>query len=221
MAGFTPANIWGGITAVRESMYIPTATVIEKGEPVIFTPGTGVAVVATPGTLNEAIRGVAAQAHVANSGTSIEVFCDPNIIFKTKPTDVITATGGSTTTFVDSNLPNVNNLFTDGYIEVVTCAAGIPVKTLIKITGYTGSTGTITFAAQTAAFASGDTVYLYPGKRCVGYSTFSLTADAMNIDWESASTTGKALHIYDCDPEAKLVLVKFLEYRHAAQVATM
>lgn len=216
MSGFYPSSR-GGLPAIRrEKCYVPTATVLTAGQVVRYVAGTGVAALATPTTFNEAIFGVVAAAHAANSGTECSVYTDNEQVYQYEPSVVLTATGGSTTTFVDSNLPNVNSLFNGGYIVVVTNAAGLPVSRRIAITGYTGATGTITFAAQTAAFAAGDTVKLYPGKRAIGYALFDLDAGADDMNFESS--TGKACMIVDADPENNLLFVKFRLHQFANQV---
>ena len=46
MPGFFYAYSLDGSKELVKPFYIPTATVIEQGEMVLFTPGTGIAVVA-------------------------------------------------------------------------------------------------------------------------------------------------------------------------------
>ena len=200
MRGFSWArDLNGSKVPIIQPLYIPTATVIEQGEMVLQTPGTGVAVVA--GTdFDDPALGAAINAHAAESGTEIKVSTSPTAVYSHGCTNIITATGGSTTTFVVSGLlPQTNNLWADGYIQVVTCAADSSlVGKRIKITASTGATGTLTFAAQAAAFTSGDTARLCPGKRAIGEFGWDLDADGMEVDWDTSG--GEALVLVDADP---------------------
>jgi hypothetical protein len=80
---------------------------------------------------------------------------------------VSTATGGSTTTVVDSKLSGEgkNDDWNGGFIVVIHDVAGTgsaPQGEFQRISDYTASTGTFTFTAMTAAPANGDT-YGYTG----------------------------------------------------------
>jgi len=200
MSGFHWAyDLNGSKVPIIRPLYIPTATAIEKGEMVLFTPGTGVEVVA--GTdFDDPAAGAAINAHAANSGTEIKVSVSPTAVYAHKPRNIITATGGSTSTFVVSGLlPQTDDLWIGGYIEVVTCAADSSlVGKRIKITDSTGSTGTLTFDTQAAAFASGDTAYLCPGPLAIGEYGWDLDSDGMNVDWDTSG--GEALVLVDVDP---------------------
>jgi len=143
--------------------------------------------------------GPAINAHAASSGTELKVSAAPASVFRHVSSNIITATGGSTTTFVVAGLlPQTDDLWIDGYLEVVTCAADSSlIGKRIKITDSTGNTGTITFAAQTAAFASGDTAKLCPGPRAIGEYGWDLDGDGMNVDWDTSG--GEALELVDTD----------------------
>ena len=202
MSGFTLINGYPS-----QKMYIVGTTVIEKGELVVFTPATGV--VASSGTdLDNPQIGVAAEAHASGGGTSIKVYTHPESKFSHVNRNAITATGGSTTTFVDSSLlPATDNLFIGGYLEIIACAADSSLNgAMIPITDNTGSGRTLTFATQIAAFASGDTAYLHPGKLAVGSFGWDLDSDGMNIDYETDG--GEAMIIADANPELKEVIIK-------------
>lgn len=150
------------------------------------------------------------------SGTRIRVVTNPDAVFKVKPTTYLTATGGSTSTFVDSNLgPNLNDIYNGGYIKVRTCAAGIAAGTLIRITDFTGSNGTITVATQAYAFASGDTVYLYPPADIIGQTAYDLNSDGTDIDFESGG--GAGLMVVNADPDAQIVEVILRQHQFAPQ----
>jgi len=184
--------------------YIATATAIEKGEIVLHTAGTGIAAVAGTDFDDPAI-GVAVEAHNGSTagrqvGTEIRVECSPDAIFGLKSTNIITATGGSTTTFVVAGLlPQTDDIWNGGYIEVVSCAAdSTMVGERIKITDSTGATGTLTFSTQRAAFALGDTAYLCPGTLAKGLFGWDLTGDGTDVDWDTSG--GESLILVDSDP---------------------
>lgn len=196
--GFKYAYSLDGSKELIKPFYIPTATAIEDGEMVKFTPGTGI-VVADGTDFDDPHLGVAAAEHAANSGYELKVSCAPASVFAHKCANVITATGGSTTTFVVSGLlPQTDDLWIGGYLEIISCAADSSLNgKRIYITDSTGSSGTITFATQAAAFASGDTAYLCPGPRAIGSYGWDLDSDGMNVDWDTSG--GEALELVDTD----------------------
>jgi len=205
-----------GNTEILKPFYIPTATAIEKGEVVKFTPGTGIAAVGDQDQ-DDPYMGVSTEGHDGattgrQTGTEIKVSCSPTACFKLPCSKAITATGGSTTTFVDSNLkPATDNIFNGGYIQIVTCAAdteGVTIGKMIKITDYTGATGTITVDTQPYAFAAADTVRLFPGPLAISTYSHNLTADGTDIDFEQAAA-GECIQIVDADPINKLLVMKF------------
>ena len=201
MSGFRWAyDLNGSKVPLVRPMYIPTATAIEKGEVLKFTPGTGI-VVGDASDTDTAHIGVAVNEHEANSGTEIKVSISPMAVYAHKSTNIITATGGSTTTFVVSGLlPQIDDLWIDGCIEIVTCAADSSmIGRRLKITDSDGSDGSVTFAAQTAAFASGDTARICPGPRAIGEYGWDLDGDGMNIDWDTDG--GESLILVDVDPD--------------------
>jgi hypothetical protein len=229
MAGFKwVKDLVTGNTEILQPFYIPTGTAIEKGEVVKFTAGTGIAAVGDSDQ-DDPVLGVATEPHDGattgrQTGTEIKVSCSPTACFKVPSSKVITATGGSATTFVDSNLrPASDDIFNGGYIQVVTCAADTASSTvgkMIKITDYTGSGGTITFATQPYAFASGDTVRLWPGPLAVTTYSHNLTSDGTDIDWEQTAA-GEALQIVDADPINKHLVIKFRLHKFAGGPAAL
>jgi hypothetical protein len=200
MKGFIWAyDLNGAKVPISKPFVIPTATAIEQGELVLHTPGTGIAVVA--GTdFDDPFIGAAINAHAANSGTEIKVSASPTAVYKHGNGNIVTATGGSATTFVVAGLlPQTDDLWNGGYIQVVTCAADSTlVGKRIKITDSTGATGTLAFATQGAAFAAGDTARLCPGPLAIGEYGWDLDADGMNVDWDTNG--GEALVLVDVDP---------------------
>jgi hypothetical protein len=197
----------GAPVCIPMPMYIPAATAIELGEIVKFTPGTGIVVVAGTDFDDPAV-GVAVEAHdgVTTSGlgrqnkTELLVSTSPSAVYKLKSANIITATGGSTTTFVVSGLlPQTDDIWNGGMLEIVTCAADASlIGRRIKITDCTGGTGTLTFAAQGAAFASGDTARLCPGRLAIGSFGWDLTSDGTDVDWDTSG--GEALQLVEVDP---------------------
>lgn len=217
MKGFN----WSGNKAGHKNpnvrkMYVPDATAIEKGEPIIYTAGTGVAVIAAPTDFDDPIYGVSMVEKAASDGTTqIDVVeASPYDIFKYKCTKVYTLTGGSTTTAVDSSIvPQTDNFWIGGAIKIVTCAAdsGL-IGRVVKISDSTGATGSLTLAETlSAALAAGDTIQLCPGYMAHDYLGYDLDSDSMNPDWDAIG--GNVLRIYDTNPDA--MEVRFTFERHA------
>jgi len=214
MAGFKYAgDLNGHKRKLVRDYYIPTATAIEAGEPVDFTQGTGVIVLAGPEDFNDPIIGVATAAHAANSGTSIELSYSPTAIYVYHASKTYTATGGSTTTIVDSGLlPQTDNFWIGGAVKILSCAADSSLNgRVILLTDSAGSSGTLTFAAQAAAFASGDTYQLCLGYMAENHLGYDLDSDAMNPDFEADS--GKILRFLYSEP--MLMDMYFVFERHA------
>lgn len=106
---------------------------------------------------------------------------------KLRNTRVSTATGGSTTTIVDSTLieklgdSNEDDILNGGTVIVIIDAGGAnaaPEGEIRYITDYTAATGTITFAAMTAAVASGDT-YMLVSRDFPLYDMLEVANDAL------------------------------------------
>ena len=161
---------------------------------------------------DDPIRGVASESHDGSTadfigrqtGTKIFVYDDPNDIFELTSTEAQTLTGGSTTTAVISGLlPQTDNLWIEGYVEIVTCAADSDlIGRMVKISDSTGATGTLTLAETlTAALASGDTIRIHPGRYAIGEYGWDLNSDGTDIDYTSSG--GEALQLVDVDPEKK------------------
>jgi hypothetical protein len=200
MKGFYWAyDLNGAKVPIVKPFVIPTATAIEQGEIVKHTPGTGIAAIGDADQ-DDPYMGAAINAHTANSGTEIKISASPTAVYSHGCGNTITATGGSTTTFVVSGLlPQTDDLWIGGYLQIIACAADSSLNgKRIKITDSTGSSGTLTFAAQAAAFASGDTAYLCPGPLAIGSYGWDLDSDGMNIDWDTSG--GESLVLVDADP---------------------
>lgn len=186
---------------------IATGTVIEKGEVVKKENGLIVTAGYQYSIEDDVYVGVAAEGHDGsttgrNSGTEIKIYDDEFDIFEYIPRETCTATGGSTTTFIDSNLgfDNDNDL-NDGYLIILNCQNDSSLNgKKIKISDYTQSTGTITFAEiLSVSILTGDTAYICPGRQVIGSSQFELNTDCTGIDWENRN--GELLEIFDVDVE--------------------
>lgn len=193
---------------------IATSTAIEKGEIVKLTNGLVVSI--GDQDQDDPYLGVAAEAHNGSTadgrqtGTEIYIYDNPAQVFATSPRKAITATGGSTATFVDSNLgPAVDDVWIGGKLWIVNHQGNSAYNnTKHTITDYAQSGGTITIGTTLAtALASGDTAYICPGKVGMrGQYGFDLNSDGTDIDWET--TGGESLIIDGADPESFLVKVR-------------
>lgn len=212
---------WSGNKAGHKNphirkMYVPDATAIEKGEPLNYTAGTGLVVLAGPTDFDDPIDVVSMVEKATSDGvTEIDVVeASPYDIFKYKCTKVYTLTGGSTTTAVDSSIvPATDNFWIGGAIKILTCAADSSlVGRIVKISDSTGGTGTLTLSETLpAALASGDTINLCPGYMAHNYLGYDLDSDSMNPDWDAIG--GNVLRIYDTDPDN--MEMRFTFERHA------
>lgn len=191
----------GNKTPLIKPLPIAAATVIDFGEIVDFTPGTGVVSLAQPTDFDDPAIGVAMQAHPANSGTLIKVSCSPTAVYRYNCTNIVTATNGSTTTFVVNGLgPSAtDDIWIGGMLEVVTCANDPSmVGKKIPIIDYAQATGTLTIPEQPVAFQAGDTARLCPGPLAIGSYGWDLTADGLDVDWDTSG--GESLILVDVDP---------------------
>jgi len=219
MKGFT----WSGNKAGHKNpnirkMYVPDATAVEQGEPIIYTQGTGVAVIADPTDFDDPIYGMSLIEKTANDGTTqIDIVeASPYDIFKYKANKVYTLTGGSTTTAVDSSIvPQTNNFWIGGTIKIVSCAADSSLNgKVVKISGSTGSTGSLALAETLpAALAASDTINLCPGYMAHDYLGYDLSSDSMDPDYDAIG--GNILRIYDTNPDAMEFRVTFERHANA------
>jgi len=208
MAYFKFAFNTAGKSAIPREFPIATGTAIEKGEIVKFTPGTGVVAIGDADQ-DDPVLGVALENHDGatadgrQTGLLIKVATDLNDVFELQSTEAQTLTGGSTTTAVISGLlPQTNDLWNGGYIEIVTCAASSElVGTMHKITDSVGSSGTLTVPTMAAALASGDTIRIHPGKLALTEFGWDLNSDGTDIDYTSSG--GEAIQLFDVDPARK------------------
>lgn len=212
MKGFQWAyDLNGQKNEIIKKVPVPDATAIEDGEPVQFTQGTGIIVHAGPTDLDDPVFGISRNEKAANDGqTELEVSVSPSAVYKYQPSLAFTATGGSTTTFVDSSLlPQVNNFWKGGAIKIVSCAANPSLNgRIVRISASTGASGTLTLAETLpSALASGDTAYLCLGEYAQDYLGYDLTSDAMNVDFDANG--GNVLRFIESNPETMDMFFKF------------
>jgi len=203
----------GGGSQPRKNS-IATTTAIELGEVVKKTAGLVVAVGDTD--QDDPVLGVAAEAHDGSttgrqSGTDIDIYDDPDDVFAYKPAETCTATGGSTTTFVDSNLQFASDdMLNGGFLKIVSCQADSSLNgKIVKISDYTASGGTVALAETLpVAIAAGDTAHICPGPIAKGSYNWDLNSDGTGISWEDTSA-GEAIRIDHVDPETFTVFIQF------------
>jgi hypothetical protein len=120
---------------------------------------------------------------------------------KLRNTRISTATGGSTTTIVDSKLidylgdSNEDDILNGGTVILIKDAGGAgaaPEGEIRYIDDYTSSTGTITFTAMTAAPASGDT-YMLVSRDFPLYDMLEVVNDALAYLGQVAPTPDTSL----------------------------
>jgi len=222
MKGFNWAgDLNGHKNPIIRKVYVPDATAIEKGEPVRFTPGTGVVVLSDAADFQGAILGVSMQEKAANDGnTWIEVSVSPTAIYKYKAAKAYTLTGGSTTTAVDSSLlPDEADTFNGGAIQIVTCAADSSlVGRVVKISDYAATDGTLTLAETLpAALAATDTIYICPGYMMCEFLGWDLSADSMHPDYHTEGSS--VLKFLYANPDTMEMFFTFLASEPSAAPA--
>jgi hypothetical protein len=210
---------------------IATGTVIEMGEVVKLSSGKVVAV--GDQDQDDPYLGVAAEPHDGATagrqvGLKIKVYDHPDDVFALTPSSVITASGGSTTTFVVDNMKsgtissNYDDMHNGGFLKIVSCAADSSLNgKLVSISDFTASSGTFTLAETlSAALAAGDTAHLCPGKLSVGTFHHNLTAGGTDISWETAAA-GEAIKIVDVDTNAFKAYVQLRLHQNASYMVAL
>lgn len=219
MKGFRFAySLAGYKSPTTKKLVVPDATAIEHGEPIDFTQGTGVIVLAGPTDLDDPVPFVSVNEKEASDGqTQLEAIPTEGVVFKYHASDAYTATGGSTTTFVDSSLvPQTDNFWKNGAIQIVSCAADSSLNgKIVKIASSTGSTGTLTLAETLpAALAAGDTAYLCLGEYAKNHLGYDLTADAMHPDFDADG--GNVLRFIESSPETMDMFFMFEKHANVS-----
>lgn len=210
---------------------IAAATVIEEGEIVKLSSGKVVAVGDTD--QDDPYLGVAAEPHDGStagrqSGTVIKVYDHPDDVFALISTNAITASGGSTTTFVVDNMKsgtiasNYDDMHNGGYLKLVSVAADSSLNNkLVRISDFTAATGTFTLdETLSVALASGDTAYLCPGKLSIGTFHHDLDTNGIDINYEDSSA-GEAIKIVDVDPNTFKVFIKLRLHQNSSHMVAI
>ena len=152
----------------------------------------------------EAHDGATADFLSRQVGTKIRVFDDAMDVFEMKNDEIITLSGGSTTTAVkDTILPQVNDLWINGYIEIMTCAADSElIGKMVKISDSVGATGVLTLdETLPSALAASDTIKLYPGDHALNQYGWDLNSDGTEIDYLTSG--GESIQLVKVDAEKK------------------
>ncbi|OCZ54315.1 hypothetical protein [Dehalobacter sp. TeCB1] len=181
------------VTAMRE-YDIATNTAVALDQVVKLSSGKVVLAVAGE---TSPILGIAAEAHSGSAdtlnpranGLRIKVFDAPTQIYEC-PAPQVTATGGSTTTFVASTIAGfADNDFVGSKMKLIQKGASStitdPVGTVYPITGSTAASGTMTTTTTiTGGCSAGDIFAIFPpvgfqkGNFDSGISKLVLTASA-------------------------------------------
>ena len=181
------------VTSVKE-YDIDAATAVSIGQVVKLTSGKVVLAVAgetSPilGVAYESHPGTADTLNPRGNGTRIKVLDGPASVYEC-PAPQITATGGSTTTFVASTVAGfADSDFVGGKMKLITKGANsaltAPIGTVYPITGSTAASGTFTTTTAIAGgVTAGDIFAIFPpigfqkGNLDSGISKLVLTASA-------------------------------------------
>lgn len=194
--------------------YIAAGTVIEMGEVVKIVENAIVAVGDTD--QDDPYIGVATENHDGvtpgrQSGTAIKVFASPSAVFKCRPNIISTATGGNTTTWVDSGMTDpADDKFNGGWIKPKTTAALTnAINKAIRVTDFTKSTGTFT-GTFTGGVTAGDTAIVLPPPGSFGWD---LNSDGTNLNL--ALNGGETIQIVRVDTVSEEVYWKFRLHQFA------
>lgn len=194
--------------------YIASGTAIELGEVVRMVENAIVPVGDTD--QDDPYLGVAEEPHDGTSvgrqsGNWIRVYCSPSAVFKCRPNIISTATGGNTTTWVDSGFTDpADDKFNGGYIKPKTTAALTnAINKNIRVTDFTKTTGTFT-GTFAGGVSVGDTAVVLPP---VGSFGWDFNADGTNLNL--AANGGESIQIVKVDVVAEIVYWKFRLHQFA------
>ncbi|MGE5436622.1 MAG: hypothetical protein ACM3O3_05290 [Syntrophothermus sp.] len=230
MSGFKWArDLNGSPNAMLRDFYIPAATVVVKGEPLYFTPGTGLVKLSEAECedfdvppLCVANRGHDGSTTGYDTGLKLECSYSPTAVYKynTMGLNYILTGGSTTTAVVGGLLPATNSIWKGGKIRIVSCAADSTLNGRIcTISDSTGGTGTLTLGETLpAALAVGDTINIVPGPLMddtVGYDLWynnTLASGGVagcEIDFTGLAGGNKCLRILYSNPDTFDVFVMF------------
>lgn len=194
--------------------YIAAGTAIEMGEVVKLVENAVVAVGDTD--QDDPYLGVAAENHDGTtagrqSGTAIKVYCSPTAVFRCRPNIISTATGGNTTTWVDSGFTDpADDKFNGGWIKPKTTSTLTnAVNKAIRVTDFTKTTGTFT-GTFTGGVSVGDKAVVLPPPGSFGWD---LNSDGTNLNL--AANGGESIQIVRVDTISEEVYWKFRLHQFA------
>ena len=174
---------------------IATTTVANPDQMVKLSSNKVIPVVAGETAL---ILGVPAEPHGGSAdafnpranGTKIKVFDSAQAVYEA-PALVLTATSGSTTTFVDSTVSGfADSDFVGGFMKLITKGASStitdPVGSVYPITGSTTATGTFTTTTTiTGGVTAGDKFAIFPPR---GLQKGNFNATFTNLVYTAVAT---------------------------------
>ncbi len=207
-------------TAMREYDIAP-ATVIALDQVVKMSAGKVVLALAAEtgpilGIVAEAHSGAADTLNPRSNGARIKVFDGPDAIYEC-PAVRVTATGGTTTTFVTSTLAAglADNDFAGGKMKLISKVAASantdPVGTVYPITASTAATGTLTTTqAAGGAITAGDVFDIYPP---VGFAKGNLDANITKL--VLTATAALPLRVANMDTDRGVIQFEAALHQHA------
>lgn len=176
----------GHATPIASEYEIATSTALKIGSLVKLSANKVVAAATTEAT---DILGIAAEPHGTAdalnpraTGTKILVEDSPMAVFETEA-PVITATGGSTTTIVSTDIDTAgtDDSFNTGYAKLVYKGASSAntdaIGTIYTISDYDASEDTLTINTAGGAVTAGDKFAIFPPR---GFDDFSYTATTVD-----------------------------------------
>ena len=240
--GFRPVRtkIGGVITPLLKDAPITAATVLARYELLKYTRGTGLVAlgaIAADGT--DALYVNAKASTASTTHTITPVYAGSEILFMVAVKEiadatVLTATGGGTTSFVDSSLVIADGAYGNNFFEGSILEVDAMVSTdksdgdEITLTASTASSGTLTSdSLGSTGFASGDTAHLTKFGRHV-FGCYSLgieydgsaTSDGCRLQLDGTDGTSRAVRVVGWNSARTKLLVTIIASPDQA-IATM
>lgn len=208
----------GHATPIASEYEIAANTVIKVGSLVKLSANKVVAASTTEAT---DILGIAAEPHGTAdalnpraTGTKILVEDSPMAVFETEA-PVITATGGSTTTIVSTDIDTggTDDSFNGGYAKLIYKGASSAntdaIGTIYTITDYDASEDTLTINTAGGAVTAGDKFAIFPPR---GFDDFSYTATLDGIVLSDDGQAALKVVGYDFEKETVELFAKLHFY---------
>lgn len=206
-------------TAMREyDIAASTAVALDQ----VVKLSSGKVVLAAVGETGP-ILGIAAEAHPGTAdtlnpranGTRIKVLDGPDAIYEC-PAVQVTATGGSTTTFVASTVVGfADGDFVGGKMKLITKGASStitdPVGTVYPVTGSTAATGTFTTTSTiTGGVTAGDIFAIFPP---IGFQKGNLDANITKLVLTASAAL--PLRVANMDTDRNTIQLEAALHQHA------